>query len=235
MIRVLIVDDDPMVAEINHRYLMSMSGFSCTGIARNRAEAMALLEKEKIDLVLLDIHMPGENGFSFLKEIRQQERQVDAIVISAANDIENIKKALRLGVVDYLIKPFEFKRLKFSLNQYKKEKELLGRHRVLSQDELDRFLFQQKEIKARAELPKGLAVKTLQSVVDGILALGNMEFTAEELAREIGLTRVSVSKYLKFLSEIGFVSVQLSYGTVGRPLSRYSLNQKNKDRVAPFL
>lgn len=235
MIRVLIVDDDPMVADINRRYLMSVSGFSCAGITGNGAEALTLLEKGNIDLVLLDIHMPKENGFAFLKEIRRQERQVDAIVISAANDMKNIKKALRLGAMDYLIKPFEFERLNFSLSHYKKEKELEKKNKVLSQDELDRLLFLQKEIKSQAELPKGLAVKTLQSVVNGIFAMDNMDFTAEELAEKIGLTRVSASKYLKFLSKIGFVSVQLSYGAVGRPLSRYSLNKNNKDRVTPFL
>ncbi|MGA8941702.1 MAG: response regulator [Thermoactinomyces sp.] len=233
MIQVLIVEDDPMVAEINRRYLISNTGFSCAGIARNGAEALAFLDKVNIDLVLLDICMPEENGFSFLKEIRQQERQVDAIVISAANDMKNIKKALRLGAMDYLIKPFEMERLNFSLNHYKKQKELVKRNKVLNQDELDRLLFLQKEKYSRAELPKGLAVKTLQTVVNGIIAMDNPNFTAEELAEKIGLTRVSVSKYLKFLSEIGFVSGQVSYGAVGRPLTRYVLNDKEK--AAPFL
>jgi two-component system, CitB family, response regulator MalR len=235
MIRVLIVEDDPMVGEINRHYLESISGFSCIGIASNAAEAWTFLRKEPVDLVLLDIFMPGKNGLQLLTEIRKEEKSVDVIVISAANDIQNIKKALRLGAVDYLIKPFTFERLKSALQTYQKEQEMITEREEWSQEELDKLLLHQEQTPpSPTELPKGLTQETLQRVVDSIFTM-NEGFTAEELAQSIGISRVSVRKYLKFLVEIGFLSVDLIYGTVGRPVYRYDVNEHHSARITPYI
>jgi len=66
MIRVLIVEDDPMVAEFNRRYLAQLEGFTLAAIVRSAAEALTLLEQQEVDLILLDIFMPGINGLEFL-------------------------------------------------------------------------------------------------------------------------------------------------------------------------
>jgi two-component system, CitB family, response regulator MalR len=233
---VLIVEDDPMVAEINKRYLESISGFVCIGVAANAMEAKAVLDKKMADLVLLDIFMPGESGLALLKEIRKEEKSIDVIVISAANDMHSIKTALRLGAVDYLIKPFEFERLNAALRMYQQEHELMRKQEELSQEDLDNWLlYQSRSKETRPELPKGLAQETLQRVVNLIFELGNEGFSTEELADKVGISRVSVRKYLKFLADIGFVTVTLTYRSVGRPVAHYRLCEMNKEKIAPYL
>lgn len=112
MIRVLIVEDDPMVAEFNKHYLEQIGGFALRGIAASVDEGLKLLEKKEIDLILLDIFMPGLSGLELLSQIRKMGKGVDVIVVSAAADSYSIKKALQYGAVDYLIKPFEFERFR---------------------------------------------------------------------------------------------------------------------------
>ena len=105
MINVLIVDDDPMVAELNRRYLEEVDGFRWQGsVSTIQAAKQMLLEGDApIDLVLLDIYMQKDNGLDLLPVIRQMPNNVDVIMISSASDMPAIKKALRYGVVDYLI------------------------------------------------------------------------------------------------------------------------------------
>lgn len=236
MIRVLIVEDDPMVAVINKRYLDSIPGFTCAGVVSDVSEAWAFLESQPVDLVLLDIFMPGKNGLELLTEIRKEGKSIDVIVISAANDIQTIKKALRLGAVDYLIKPFEFERLNSALQIYRMEHEIMKEQEELSQEELDQLLLHQNKTQPTPQqLPKGLTQETLRRVVDSIFEMKAERFTAEELANQVGISRVSIRKYLKFLTGIGFVSIDLAYGTVGRPVYQYYLNESNIERVELYL
>lgn len=72
MIRVLIVEDDPMVAEFNKRYLEQVEGFQLVSVVSSVNEALNLLEKQTIDLILLDIFIPGMNGLDLLLLIRKQ-------------------------------------------------------------------------------------------------------------------------------------------------------------------
>lgn len=142
MIDVLIVEDDPMVRELNKRYLSQVEGFQLKGIAASFQEALTFLREEHIDLILLDIYMPGRNGVELLTEIRRQNQAVDVIVISAASEMDVVQKTLRYGAVDYLIKPFEFERFQSALIDYKRKQQLYASNRNISQKELDFELFQ---------------------------------------------------------------------------------------------
>ncbi|UOQ94897.1 response regulator [Halobacillus shinanisalinarum] len=236
MIKVLIVEDDPMVAEINKSYLRAVKGFECAGVAKNTTEAMEWIKKGEIELVLLDIFMPGNNGIDLLVDIRKEDQCVDAIVISAASDIQNIKSVLRLGVVDYLIKPFEFERFSSALKNYKNEYELISQQKVMVQDELDNQLLRQNKLMEQCEsLPKGLTRETLQIVVENIIEGNKKPFTTAMLAEEIGVSRVSTRKYLKFLTEIEMVSVNLHYKKTGRPIHMYEVNYEKTGLITPYL
>lgn len=72
---------------------------------------LELLQTMEVDLILLNIYMPAINGLQLLDRIRKSDHAADVTVITAASDMSSIKMALRLGAVDYLIKPFEFHRL----------------------------------------------------------------------------------------------------------------------------
>ena len=110
MIKVLVVEDDPMVGKLHEHYLTQIKGFQLCDIVRNSDEALKIMQTKEYNLVILDIFMPGMDGLQLLAKIREQEYDVDVIIVSAANDKDKIKAALRLGAFDYIIKPFEFER-----------------------------------------------------------------------------------------------------------------------------
>jgi CitB family two-component system response regulator MalR len=223
MIKVLIVEDDPMVAELNRRYVERVEGFLFCGIVKNGDEALAFLQEKTVDLVLLDIFMPNMNGLELLDAIRRQDYSVDVIVVSAARDNQSIQMALRNGAVDYLIKPFEFDRMQTALVTFKKRLQLIRESSNLSQRDLDQQVFA-RNLQLDGELPKGLDRNTIKRVWERILEQKE-EFTAEEMANYVGLSPVSIRKYLKYFQSVDLLSVEITYGSVGRPVYRYRCNR----------
>ncbi|MFC7063286.1 response regulator [Halobacillus seohaensis] len=221
MIQVLIVEDDPMVAELNKKYVEQMKDFRLVGVAANVEEAHQWFQTAKIDLMLLDVYMPGGNGLDLLKDLREKNEQLDVILITAASDIEQIQQSLRFGAVDYLIKPFEFERLHESLTKYKENHSVLNEKRNVSQSELDQLFSKPvRNQNKRVQVPKGLTKTTLESIVQVILNKGEVAFSTDDIAKVTDISRVSVRKYLKFLKEIDFLEETLIYG-VGRPVYQY--------------
>lgn len=237
MIKVLIVEDDPMVAEFNKRYLEQVGGFVLKKIVHSVNDALKLLEQEEIDLILLDIFMPGKNGLELLSQIRERDKGVDVIVISAASDIASIKKALQFGAVDYLIKPFEFERFYEALSAYRGRASIMRDQERLSQAELDKQIFRKDSSEKPGDLPKGLNRDTLKSVWENIQEMNEASFTTEEIAQRVGISRVSMRKYLNFLNHLGVLKTETLYGAVGRPVYQHrylpSMNKLMKTYLEP--
>ncbi|MGX1195676.1 response regulator [Metabacillus sp. SLBN-84] len=225
MTRVMIVEDDPMVAEFNKRYLAQSGGFELAAVCTSVGEAVAALENSQIDLILLDIFMPGKSGLDLLAYIREKKKEIDVIVISAASDIDRVQKALRLGAVDYLIKPFEYERFHEALTAYREKASFIRKQQVLSQKDLDEMLLRKEERHLPEDLPKGLTQETLKLTWTAILELEAEHFSIDDLVSRVGISRVSVRKYLKFLIDAGVLNVKVSYGTIGRPVYQHSVNQ----------
>lgn len=224
MIKVLVVEDNRMMAEINRGYIEKVAGFSFCGIASNGAEALEMLRNQEIDLVLLDIFMPDMNGLELLAEIRQQNYSVDVILVSAAQDNLSIQTGLRNGAVDYLIKPFEFERLQVALLAFAKRLKLINNKSNVGQRELDQQVFSGIP-DLNSELPKGLDRNTVNKVWDKIIE-NNCEFSADEMAIYVGLSPVSIRKYLKYFENNGLLTTEVSYGAIGRPVYKYRCTNK---------
>jgi response regulator of citrate/malate metabolism len=237
MINVLIVDDDPMVAEFNKRYLKEIDGFSLVGTAHSVNEATKIINNQKVDLVLLDIYMPGENGLTLLSKIRKEKKELDVILITAASDVDKIQTAFRYGAEDYLIKPFEFERFHQALISYKEKYLYLNQQTKMNQKDLDELLLVKQDEFAAAvplkPLPKGLSRKTLNTVFNAIKKQGNTPFTTDEMAEITDISRVSIRKYLKFLNEIHVIDETLTYG-IGRPLYSYMFNESNESILKQY-
>ncbi len=238
MIRVLLVEDDPMVAELNRLYLARVPGFEMVASARSASEAMDLLRTHTVDLLLLDIFMPGQSGLELMEEIRRQSLDVDVIFVTAARDAATIDRALKLGAVDYLIKPFEFERLKQAFERYGETRRLIREGQTLDQTELDKRLARRPaERQATESLPKGLDRNTLDRVLRAIAAWpGNPPwFTSEEIGQEVGISRVSVRKYFEFLCSLKVLRMEPGYGTGGRPVHRFQLQRAYLREAQRFL
>ena len=108
MYKVLIVEDDPMVAMINQHYVEQNKEFSVSSVCKNGMEALDFLQKEAVDLIVLDVFMPQMDGIETLKHIRQKKFQAEVVMVTAANDPATLEETMNLGVLDYLIKPFSF-------------------------------------------------------------------------------------------------------------------------------
>ncbi|PFG07131.1 response regulator [Bacillus sp. es.034] len=236
MINVLIVEDDPMVARFNQRYLEEIDGFQLIGISHSIEDAMEKINEFKVDLILLDVYLPGkQNGMHLLEQIRMEQREMDVILITAASEVENIQSALRMGVVDYLIKPFEFERFKKALTSYRESNHMLQKHSTIEQGELDLLLLRDvQETREKRSLPKGLARSTLASIYQELVSFEEESFSTDDIAGVTSISRVSIRKYLRFLKEIGVVEETLVYG-IGRPVYQYSLKKMNIQRIESYL
>lgn len=238
-IKVLIVEDDPMVAKFNRHYLGQVQGFEFAGWAASGDEAMRMLAVQEIDLILLDIYMPHTSGLQLLSSLREQGSMADIIVISAASDNNSIRTALQNGAVDYLIKPFEFARFQAALSAYREDYQLMHREH-LSQEELDKLLRHSvqgvEEDKTSAlTLPKGLAEGTLGSIWSTIQQLPAAGFSTEDISSRAPISRISVRKYLAFLTEAGILEMELSYGAVGRPVYMYKVRPEGCERIGKYI
>lgn len=234
MIKVLIVEDDPMVAEFNRRYLAQVEGFSLVALTRSATEALAIIEKQEINLVLLDIFLPGMNGLEMLARIRAQGKGIDVIVVSAACDSHSIQQALRNGVVDYLIKPFEFERLNAALSAYRERIRYMQEQGTLSQTELDSRILR-KDQSVISEIPKGLDRNTLKVVWETIQATAEESFTTEEMAKRVGISRVSMRKYLNFLRKLDILNLDVTFGAIGRPVYKYRCVNPESNSIKQYL
>tara|TARA_Y100000591_G_C21736375_1_gene646848 strand:- start:224 stop:901 length:678 start_codon:yes stop_codon:yes gene_type:complete len=105
---ILVVDDDDRIRNLlkdylhNNRYIVST--------AENASQAKEKLEIIKFDIIILDVMMPGQNGYELTKEIKKNSK-VPIILLTAKGEVENRIKGLELGADDYLGKPFEPKEL----------------------------------------------------------------------------------------------------------------------------
>lgn len=218
-IKVLIVEDDPMVADINKRFTESVAGFVILGIATNGREALEMLGRLEPDLIILDVYMPEVDGMGVLSLLRKQEKAVDIILVTAANDGEIISRVMRYGVIDYIIKPFKFERYRNTLENYRDYKGKVVGNSSFSQLELDKF-FSNKKSKTNKILPKSLHIQTLDSIVL-LLKNNDMVQSADEVAEQIGISRVTARRYLEYLVGEGKVEMVLEYLPVGRPIHRF--------------
>lgn len=227
-LRVLVVDDDFMVARVHRKFVERVPGFVVVAEARSGADALEAVREHRPDLVLLDIYLPDMTGLDVLRSLRAEADPVDVLVVSAARDLETVQEAFRGGAVQYLIKPFTAEAMRDRLTEFQR------RHRSVQaaatdgevgQREVDALFGAGGAARTRdAELPKGLTVQTLQLVGSALSGHARDEqptLSAAECAEEVGLARVSVRRYLEHLVATGHAEVSLKYGRAGRPERRY--------------
>lgn len=224
MTRVLVVDDDFMVAKLHSRYVAAVAGCTVVGAAHTGAEALGAAERLRPDLVLLDVYLPDMDGLAVLRELRAAEerdpgrRPVDALFITAARDARIVRAALRAGALHYLIKPFNQAALQEQLRHVAAVRARLDGLGQARQEDVDQ-IFGTRPPGSR-EPPKGLAAHTAE-LVEQTLREHPGGLSASECAAAGSLSRVSARRYLEFFVDTGRAEVTLRYGGTGRPERRY--------------
>ena len=223
MYKVLIVEDDPMVAMINEQFVSRHKDFVVAHKCNDGKSALEYLDENEVDLIILDVYMPYLDGFETLRQIRKKQIPVDVIMVTAANEREQLKEGLHLGVVDYLVKPFTFERFKVALDKFIAQVEALKDLDKVNQKNID-FLIDKSRKRANELYPKGIQEKTLQTIIEHLKENKNKWLTGDEIAEKVGLTGVTVRRYMTYLSETGMVIADMNYGTGGRPCMLYKIS-----------
>lgn len=222
MFKVLIVEDDPMVAMINEQYIGRNKNFIVVGKCKDGKSALEFLKDNEVDLLILDVFMPYTDGFETLRQIRNSQISVDAIMVTAANDRESLEEALHLGIVDYLVKPFTFDRFRMALEKFMAQTDVLKDFETLNQKNID-FIIDNSRKKSGDIHPKGIQEKTLQIIMEYLKEHRNVWLTGDVIAEKIGLTGVTVRRYMNYLAEAGLVICEMDYETGGRPCMNYKI------------
>lgn len=219
MIRVLVVDDDFMVAKVHSGYVNKTPGFEVAGVAHTGADALRMVGELRPDLVLLDIYLPDMDGLAVLRHIRSTPGQeADVIVISAATDVDTVRGAMRGGVLHYLIKPFTYGALYDQLQHFASLHAKLGALSEAGQADVDQVFGGRP--RGASPLPKGLTQETAE-LMERVLRAADGDLSAAECAERAALSRVSARRYLEYFADTGRAEVRLRYGGTGRPERRY--------------
>ncbi len=102
---VLIVDDEPIVRESIRDWLKD-AGYQVS-TAESGEEALELIEKENFSVLVMDVRLPGKTGITVLREVKALKPNIKSIIITAYPTAEFAAEAMKLGAVDYLIKPIQ--------------------------------------------------------------------------------------------------------------------------------
>lgn len=234
--KVLIVEDDPMVAMINSQFVKKSEGFEVAGMCRNGQEALDFLDSNTVDLILLDVFMPVLSGTETLKKIRAKKINSEVIMVTAANDTATIEQTVHLGVHDYLIKPFTYERFYASLEKFKAKKELLNQNTVMDQSSIDNLILNGNstvQIKAsdsvissddeQDSLPKGIQRRTLSRIISYFDSNSGWSST-DMISETLGISIVTVRTYMNYLVKTKTISEDINYDTGGRPSMLYKKN-----------
>lgn len=225
-IRVLIVEDDPMVAEINRKYTEAVKGFTVVKMVRKGDEALEQVSRVRPALVILDNYLPEKTGLEILNVLRRDEWPIDVIMITAADDAHTVTRAFRQGIIAYITKPFTFERYRSVLEAYRDFRLQTGKKKRLGQAEID-SLAARGSGRLNLELskmPKNYNSQTRDLIINFLVGQQSAQ-SAEEIAVKAGLSRVTARRYLEYLVEQGQVRRTLDYLAVGRPVHRFHMQK----------
>ncbi len=220
MIRVLVVEDEPVAAEAHRAYVDRTPGFTTVAVAGTGALALDVLSRVSVDLVLLDVNLPDTTGIELCRRIRVAGADIDVLAVTSARELTTVRAAAVHGVVGYLLKPFTYPALRERLLAYADYRaRLTGGGDVAGQAEIERVLDTVRPARQSAPLPKGMGRETLDSVVAALRSADGL--SAAETAELIGASRITARRYLEYLADTGLVERVPRYRGAGRPELEY--------------
>ena len=218
--RVLVVEDEPVAAEAHAAYVERVDGFEVAATVATSQAALKALQDKDIDVVLLDMNLPDRHGLDVIRAMRAGGHRADVIAVTSARDLDVVRSAVSLGVVQYVLKPFVFATLRDRLVAYRAYREQVGSAAQLgTQADVDE-VFAGARPAAPSALPKGMS-EDLLSRVSRTLRESDGGLSARELGDALGVSRVTARRYAEHLCE-GRLAVRTPrYAGAGRPEVEY--------------
>ena len=222
----MIVEDDLLIAEAHRTYLSRLDGFSAVAVVHTARDAMqtaaaAASTDSPVDLVLLDLGLPDASGISLASALAGLRPAPDIIAITSERDLEMVRAAVAHGALAYLLKPFTFAAFRDRLERYRRYRSALPAGvDAASQEEVDRAMAELRVATDKSVAPKGAAPQTNDDIARAVRDDANGA-TADEVAKRVGVSRVTAWRYLERLADEGTVTRTTDYGGAGRPKTRY--------------
>ncbi len=186
---VLIVDDEELI-RMSLKDALEKGGFAVLQ-AESCERALRLLKRSHLDLIILDLVMPGMGGFKFLNKLREELSEIQVIVITAFSSIETAVESIRLGAVDYLPKPFNLDEVVIKARKALESKRL--------QNELSKFrIIQEVNLKSDKIIYKS---KKMEEVIQRIKKVAHSNIETILITGETGTGKELVAKAIHLLSD----------------------------------
>lgn len=222
--RLVIVEDDLMVAAINREFAMRTPELSDIKIFNNARETLNFLLKNNADLLMLDINMPRYTGLELLADLRRQGKKFDVIIISGSDNALDVDEAFHLGIVDYLIKPFTYERFQEAVQKFLYRRSLQLKDKF-TQEDIDKLLTKPTQQDSGATsynvLRKGLQQQTLDKIFGYMKVNAGEYLTSEKIAENTGFSKMTIRRYMNYLIELKKIASRTNYSTGGRPSIEY--------------
>ena len=201
----LIVEDEPLAAEVLQDYVQQVPFLELKGICVDAIYAMEFLQKEKIDLLFLDIHLPKLKGLDFVRTLKNPP----SIIITSAYH-EYALEGYELNVVDYLLKPIEFSRFLMAVNKLRQSPVVNSIRQVATLNERAFMFFNVSKKKIKVYLDEVLYIESLKEYV--------RIFTKEKSI----LTKFQLGEIEELLSKGDFLRVHRSFIVARSKIDAYS-------------
>lgn len=184
MFQILVVDDNDNIRKLMKTYLLR-DGYKVLSAA-DGIEALDILDKEQIDLMVVDIMMPNMDGFTLTRELREFNYKFPILMVTAKDSFEDKKVGFRAGTDDYMVKPIDFDEMLLRISALLRRARITNDHRIVIGDvvidydmltvktKLEEFLLPKKEFLILFKLlsyPK--KIFTRQDLMDEIWGLDN--------------------------------------------------------------
>lgn len=222
MYRVIIIEDDPMVAAINRQYVEVDPAFQVQKVFKSGIEALQYLKNNRTDLIVLDYYTPLMNGAEFIDQLHSMGLAPSIIMVTSANDADIVSSLFSRGVVDYLVKPFEYSRFKIALDKFHQMKQVLKTSKTtMKQADIDRLMVNAETPLSSPRLAKGLNESTLKLIHDFLKENSETMYTSEQVAEHIHLSRITIRRYMNYMVDTGEIISSIDYQTGGRPSIKY--------------
>ncbi len=207
----IIVEDEPLAAEVISDYIQQVHFLELKGICSDAIYAMEIMQKEKIDLIFLDIHLPKLKGLDFVKTVKNPPQ---IIVISAYQ--EYALQGYELNIIDYLLKPVEFSRFLMAVNKLKSpyENEISnGKGRII----------QPAAPVERAHLFFNVSKKKIKIYLDEILYIESLKEYIRIVTNEKSiLTKFQLGQIEELLAKNNFLRVHRSFVVAKEKIDAFS-------------
>ncbi|MFV0574707.1 MAG: response regulator [Vibrio sp.] len=219
LIDVLIVEDDEKIAQIHVEMLRQTQRFNPVAIAETLQMARVMVQVHKPSLIILDNYLPDGTGIEFFRELiaDKSAHKINVVLVTAADEIETVKDAMKLGCFDYLLKPVSYGRLQETLDRYLTLNNAMKAYENVEQRQIDELFNLQLREKQQNLLPKGIESLTLEKIKRVFSQNIGVKFTVEQLVQEIGISKTTARRYLEYCSANGLLTAENEYGKVGRP------------------